>query len=250
MNQRFTLDIKTGILFLPLQLIKHSPFINLLTVTKAGGNVQYSTKEFLPRDISTFFPTLPKPAKEAITALLADSLKSLKDELVKKHKQQKSGVTLEQFIDTAYTRQVQSLCETVKPFLPLLKCYHQLPNPATGNLMIAPCQFSNHTPSLSFSVQKENETLSLQTFITINGIAYELKDFRRFAFLIESKNEYFILKNKDYQTLEWIIKNVKPATDAALFAKTVVAKLEENYTVERNNHFETNLIENILPHNG
>ena len=239
--------IKTGILFLPLQLLKRNPFVHLLTVKKGEGVVQYNSQELAPRDMLKHFPALPPAAKDAVTALLPEKIKVLEDELIKKFKLQKSGITLEQFITTAFNRQLQQLFENVKPFLPLLKCYHQLPNPATGNVMIAPCMFSSYTPSLHFSVEKQNNTFLLFTHITINGISYPENSFRRFAFLLESKNEYFILKNKDHQTLDWVVKNKTTDTDATTFAKNILAVLEENYTIERNNLFEVDIIDNILP---
>ncbi len=245
--EKLSAAIKTGILFLPSQLLKRNPFVHLLTLHKGTGIVQYNTQELTPRDLPRQFPALPPVAKEAVAALLPEKVKIIEDELLKKFRQQKSGIVQEQFISTAYNRQLQQLFETVKPFLPLLKCYHQLPNPATGNLMIAPCQFSSYTPSLSFYVEKQNGNFILFTQITINGIAYAEFDFRRFAFLLESKNEYFILKNKDYQTLEWIKKNKTIDADAAMFAKNILAVLEENYTVERNNLFTVNVVENIIP---
>jgi hypothetical protein len=239
--------VKTGILLLPLQLLKRHPFVYLLTIKKGQGTTQYDAHELVQRELHKQFPNLPAPAKEAITALLAEKTKSLEDELLKKFKQQKSGITVDQFINTAYYRQLQQVFETVKPFLPLVRCYHQLPNPATGNTMIAPCIFSSYTPSLHFSVEKQEDYFVLLTHITVNGVAYTANNFRRFAFLLESKNEYFLLKNKDFQTLEWIAKNNTRSTDATDFAKNILAKLEDDYTVERNNLFAINLVENIIP---
>lgn len=239
--------IKTGILFLPLHLVKHTPFVHLLTLKKGDGIVQYSTQELLPIDLQKHFSDLPIPAKQALVSLLAQALKDVEDELIKKHRLQKSGITQKQFVTTAYNRQIQQRFEVIKPFLPLLKCYHQLPNPNTGNLMIAPCIFSTYSPSLSFSVQKKDEILLLITHITINSINYLYSNFNRYTFLLESKNEYFILKSKEYQTLEWLNSAVTSSTDATAFAKNTLAVLEENYAVERNNYFEVTQLENIIP---
>ena len=245
--EKISTAIKTGILFLPLQLLKRNPFVHLLTLHKGAGIVQYNTQELTVRDLSRHFPALPPVAKEAVVALLPEKVKLIEDELLKKFRQQKSGIAPEPFISTAYNRQLQQLFENVKPFLPLLKSYHQLPNPSTGNLMIAPCQFSNYTPTLHFTVEKQNGNFLLFTHIAINGITYSEFDFRRFAFLLESKNEYFLLKNKDYQTLEWITKNKTIDADGAAFAKNILSVLEENYSVERNDLFEVNVLENIVP---
>ncbi|MGC4102158.1 DEAD/DEAH box helicase [Ferruginibacter sp.] len=246
-NQAAATDIKTGVLFLPVQMVRQNTFIHLLNIKKGAGTVQYDAQELTARELTKNFATLPKPAKEALNNLLGDSLKELLDELAKKHRLQKAGMPLAQFTETAYNRQLQQLFETVKPFLPLLKCYHQLPNPATGNLMIAPCTFSGYTPALSFTVQNKNGVLIVVTAVTVNGIAYPENAFRRFGFLLESRNEYFILKNKDYQTLEWLIKTGNSGTDAAAFAKNILAVLEENYPVERNNLFEVNVLDDIIP---
>ncbi|MCP6725903.1 hypothetical protein NL526_27990, partial [Klebsiella pneumoniae] len=47
--------------------------------------------------------------------------------------------------------------------------------------------------------------------------------------------------------LEWIRKNKTIDADGAAFAKNILSVLEENYTVERNNLFEVNVVDNILP---
>ncbi|MBS1511323.1 MAG: DEAD/DEAH box helicase [Bacteroidetes bacterium] len=238
--------VKTGILIQPLQIIKRNPFLQLLQIRKEAGLVHYQTQELISRDLK-LFPDLPPNAKEALNALTPEGLLELDHDLEKKFRMQRSGLTLQQFIATAYNRQLLQLIERARPYFPLFKWYHQMPNPNTGNMLIAPCTFSNFTPALHFSVYKEGDYYSLQTHITINGEIYQLNDFRRCLFFLESRNEYFILKHKDFQTLEWIEKNVTPVTDATLFSKNILAPLEENYTVERNQLFEVNIVENIIP---
>jgi len=240
-------SIKTGVLILPLKLLTQKTIAQLVFLKKEAGLLQYNAQELTARDLHKHFPDLPKQAKEAWAAIVTDELVKLEEELMKKHRQQKSGVNLLQYLESAYGRQLQQAFETLRPFLPLVKCYHQLPNPNTGNIMVAPCTFSSHTPSLSFTVQKEAGKFVLETQVVLNGINYLLTDFRRFGFLLESRNEYFLLKHKDWQTLEWIKKQPASFIDGADFAKTILGPLEENYIVERNNLFDVETIDNIIP---
>jgi SNF2 family DNA or RNA helicase len=240
-------DTKTGILFLPLKLLTEKNILQLVHLKKEAGILQYKSEELTSRNIGGYFHMLSKPGKEALYKLLPETLFFFENELQKKHKLQKSGVPLHQFLKTAYARKLHELFEHVKPFLPLLKMYHQLPNPNTGNMLLAPCIFSSFRPLLSFSVKKEKKIYTLNTIISVNGTMYQFADFRRFAFLLESRNEYYILNNKDFQTLEWLESITASGADALEFAKNILAKLEENYKVERNNLFEIRAIENILP---
>ena len=52
----------------------------------------------------------------------------------------------------------------------------------------APCVFSGYKPQLQFEVIKENDALVLKTHITLNGTAYDMRDFKRYHFLLVSGN--------------------------------------------------------------
>ena len=239
---------KTALLLLPLQLTQQKNILRSIHVTKNTQGVKYDIANLDNTELIRYYDELPRQAKQWLYSLTSEGLYRMEDEIIKRHKQQKSGVQLSQMLMTAYTRKLQEQFEFFKPFAHLVKWYHQLPNAATGNITTAPCSFSNYKPSLQFEIIKHNNLLLLQTIVTINGSNYMLDSFRRFHFLLESNNEYFLLAGKDYQTLEWLVQK-NPSqynTDAPLLAENILSRLEENYTVQRNNLFSVTTID-VLP---
>lgn len=239
--------IKTALLFSPLLLASRKDILRFIRIHKATGITSYDITAFDEAVLRRQYGSLPKPAKDALDGLTEASLAKIEDDIIRKHKAQKSGVPLHQFLLTAYTRRLVQQLETLKPFLPLIKWYHQVPNPATGNLLVAPCIFSTYKIQLQFEVVNE-DGLQLISWVVINNARYNITDFRRFHFLLESKNEYFFLPFKDYQTIEWLLHNDPDqyAHDAPLFAQHILSRLEEDYEVQRNNLFEVKTIE-VLP---
>ena len=241
------IEKKTALLLLPLQLTQNKNILRSLHITKNSQGVKYDIADLDDGEMRKYYHELPNQAKQGLYWLSGEGLYKMEDEIIKRHKQQKSGVPLVQFLLPAYRRKLQELFESFKPFAHLVKWYHQLPNANSGNLMTAPCSFSNYKPSLHFEVVKEGDQLQVIAMVTINSNEYDLMLFRRFHFLLESKNEYFLLSNKDYQTLEWLLKN-NPAqygADAVLLAQHILSKLEENYTVHRNNLFAVTTIDTL-----
>jgi hypothetical protein len=197
---------KTALLLLPQQLTQQKNILRSLHITKNVQGVKYDIAELDSREMLRLYSNLPNQAKQGLYGLTPEGLYRMEDEIIKRHKLQKSGVQLSQFLKPAYARKLQEHFEFFKPFVHLVKWYHQLPNATTGNMVTAPCSFSNYKPFLKFEVVKEKEGLIVQTIVTINGADYALNNFNRFHFLLESKNEYFLLASKDYQTLEWLVQ--------------------------------------------
>jgi len=239
--------IKTAILFCPLHLTSRKDILRSIRIHKATGITRYDITSFDDAVVRRQYGNLPKPAKDALDGFAEAALVKIEEEIIRKHKAQKSGVPLRQFLLPAYTRRLVQQLEILKPFLPLVKWYHQVPNPVTGNVLVAPCIFSTYKTQLQFEVFMENG-LQLTTWVLINNTRYNLADFRRFHFLLESKNEYFFLSFKDYQTIEWLLQNdpAQYAQDASLFAQHILSRLEDDYEVERNNLFQVKTIE-VLP---
>ena len=238
-------EIKTALLLVPLQLTKNKNILRVLHISKNAQGLHYDIADLGNTELRKYFSQIPTQAKQGLFGLTNDGLVKMEEEIIKRHKLQKSGVQLRQFLSPAYARKLHEYFEYFKPFAPLVKWYHQLPNLVTGNLVTAPCTFSNYKPILHFDVVKEGEFLELKSIIKINGNDYILESFRRFHFLLESRNEYFLLSNKDYQTLEWLAQNDPQQfkADAAGFAKIILSKLEENHTVNRNDLFNVKTID-------
>ncbi len=238
-------EIKTALLLVPLQLTRQKNILRVIHISKNIQGVHYDVEDLDNTELTRHFSQIPAQAKQGLYGLTNEGLIKMEEEIKRRHKSQKSGVQLNQFLLPAYARKLHEQFEYVKPFAQLVKWYHQLPSITNGNLMTAPCTFSNFKPSLYFDVIKEGEFLELKSIVKINGSDYILESFRRFHFLLESRNEYFLLAGKDYQLLEWLDKNDAQQfkADAAAFAKNILSKLEENHTVNRNDLFSVKTID-------
>ena len=239
---------KTALIFFPNRILDHKNIIALIEIYKDAEGIKYDITELTSSDIRKYFEQLPTLAKACIFNLTNDGLVLLEAEIRKKFRSQKSGVMLQQYLAPAHDRKIREQFELLKPFAHLVNWYHQVPNAATGNLTTSACAFSSFKPILQFEVAKEGEHLKLLSYVNLNNTTYLLSIFDRFHFLLGSRNEYFILSDKDCQTLEWLIE-VKPqqySQDPGLFAQLILSRLEENYTVQRNNLFEIKTID-VVP---
>ncbi len=239
------IDIKTGLLLSPVKITDNKQLLRFLTITRDGKGTRYDINVLDESKIRRQYGDLPQQANAALYRLCNDGLMKLEEEITRKYRQQRSGIPLQQFFVPAYMRQLQERFESLKPYASLLKWYHQLPGKATGNLMTSPCVFSTYKPSFRFEVRKVDDQFQLATIVVINGSEYPLESFRRFHFLLESGNEYFLLSHKDYQLIEWLQLNDphQYANDAVLFAQKILSHIEKDHTVERNNLFEVKMVE-------
>jgi len=240
---------KTGLLLSPQQLLKNSSILQTLHIRKTALDVKYETIDLDTREINRSYPHLPKDVKGLLYFFCGEYGNFRSNGIRLKYKTGRAGVSFNEFYDQALLRELHGLFERLKPFATLFKWYHKIWQDRS-NAKTTPCIFSNYKPQLQFEVVKENDALVLKTQITLNGTAYNINDFKRYHFLLESSNEYFIMSFKDFQTLEWLKEN-KPEQYRHLpqeMAQHILARLEEDYTVNRNNLFEQNIIE-VLPVN-
>jgi superfamily II DNA or RNA helicase len=72
--------------------------------------------------------------------------------------------------------------------------------------------------------------------VEINGSFFPVADFTQYAFLLELKSEYFMLRYTDYKTLCWLkeLDWSQVGADQSRFTEIVIARLEPNYQVMRN----------------
>jgi SNF2 family DNA or RNA helicase len=94
---------------------------------------------------------------------------------------------------------------------------------------------------------KEGGSLIVKSQIILNGSKYDIEAFNRYQFLLSSANEYFILAFKDYQTLEWLDTNdpQQYQQQPTELAQHILARLEEDYPVNRNGLFHQNWIDAV-----
>lgn len=239
---------KTALLLRPAQLKKNGYLFELLQVDRADKYPVYTTEKINLGVLKKQYPKLPSGFFTAINRFTESNIDLLKAELFHALKKQQPDN------ETEFRKQVQLQLErkllqelqTLKPLLPLLSCYHQ--SPVTGDekrYKTAPCTFSNYTPQLRFEVQKAaQDWFYLTIHIELNGTAYPLTQFSQHGFLLETKNEYFLLKFPDYQVLNRVQSMMweQERFEDARFITEVLGPLA-GYPVNRNNLLKTDCIE-------
>lgn len=233
----------------PQHIVKDYNILDSLHINKSSKGLTYTTHEISNAELRTFYSYLPIQAKDAVMQFSPNAILDKKDDIKKRFNNQRAGMDYESYFANAMIRRLYESLESLKPFVTIFKWYHRLQQDK-GLFKTAPCIFSAYKPRLQFEIKKQNDGLILETFITLNEISYPLIQFKRYAFLLESKNEYFLLSYKDYQTLEWLQKNdtLQFAHHPEEFVANILSRLETDYTVNRNNLFAKNEIA-VLPQN-
>ena len=134
----------------------------------------------------------------------------------------------------------------LKPLAPAIPHLYYLPaNEAFANMNVRPAAFSSFTPSLHFRLEKDAELLTLHCGVTINNGIYPLEDFQQVPFFLKSRNEYFLLKKEDLETLQlWKEQwTPVPVAEQAVFIASVVKPLAEKYPVDTESVIRTEQVD-------
>jgi superfamily II DNA or RNA helicase len=234
-------DQKNVLLLQPHRLLSDHTVLECLQISKQNGIPKYVNSELNSAELNKHFPKLPKEVKDVLLGFGKERIGGMKEDIQKKFTLQRAGVSYEVYYKTAFTRRLHEHMERMKPFAALVKWYHKIPG-EKGHFKTAPCSFSTYKPQLQFEVVKNGQAFQLNTIISINGDAYGLDQFSRYTFLLLSGSEYFILSYKDFQTLEWLQENdpQQYSQQPHELAENILAKLETDYAVNRNNLFQKN----------
>lgn len=237
-------ELKTVLLLSPQKISEDHSVLECLHIVKSTQKIEYVSKELSSSEVRYSFPDLDKSAKDTLQWFSKDGVKFIKDEINKKFASQRAGLPYEHYYRNAVARKFHELFERLKPFASVLKWYHKVPQ-ENDRIKTGPCLFSNFKPIPEFEIISEQSGLKLLSYFTINGQKYPATDFKRYQFLLESRSEYFVLSFKDFQTLEWL-EDQRPeqyTKDPFAFSTNILAKLDEDYTVNRNDLFKKNKIE-------
>lgn len=123
----------------------------------------------------------------------------------------------------------------LKPFCNILKWYFTFADDL-NTIQTKPATFSSFTPTLSFELKHSPKGfLQMQVKIHINGQNFSLQEFKRHTFLLQNRNEFFLLSLNDMEELDKYPKGyieINPDDEAEFILKTV-GPLSERYTVNR-----------------
>ncbi|PVD51188.1 ATP-dependent helicase [Terrimonas sp.] len=226
----------------PGDFLSASPVINKLNIVKKGTNINLTTEVLDWSLVRKIFRDAPKPFRDVLMDCCEEAIVEQKQHIKHLHSVQRTDIGWDAFFSKNIAAYWHKAFESLKPYFSLVKWYQKKPQPGKKSFLSGPCSFSTFRPSLQFDVHKKNDLLSLHCNVVLNGISYALSTFNRFEFLLESKSEYFILAYRDYVMLEKIkaLPVDRYASEPQEFAKHILADIEKNYTVNRNDHFPVN----------
>ena len=225
----------------PEEIFNHNSVLNSLHI-RSGSSVPF---EMFPLDefqIERYFSKFSKESKETLSRFNDADIIFETSQLKKRHAKEKSGMSLEKFLDKTLVRYLHELLHTLLHQQEDLRLYHRVKNPKTGNYLVARCQMHKEVPVLWFELYKKEEgSIHVQAVLECGGQVYRLEDIRRYKFLVETEGgNYYLLKSSDYLTLDWLEASAPQqfAQDPALLSRRIVQKLEETHKVNRNDCFD------------
>lgn len=243
-------ETKVAVLLSPHELGTKHRLLESLHIQKSTKGIDYELFDLHTKELNKHYPHLPSFAKDLLYYFSSDAFATYQYKIRQPLLNKKGTTSEEALIKTATLRHFHQLFDKLKPFAHLLKWYHKTRVANGKNYKTSPASFSTYKPQLNFHVTSEKGKLVLKTEVVLNGASYNLNEFNRYHFLLESSNEYFLLSYKDYQTTEWLAENDRGqyGADPAAFSQNILTKLELDYKVNRNNFFEKKEI-NSLPVN-
>ncbi|MFT4205380.1 MAG: DEAD/DEAH box helicase [Chitinophagaceae bacterium] len=237
-----SIEVKTGILWEPDNLYKSKSFLSLLTITKKNGVPSYRQDAMTKKNLEKQESQWSAATFQLLVSISLDE--SLKVESALQKQQQKIGsdTQAQLFIKNALEKHRYEQLRLFISKASALAVFHKIINPKTGNPLIAPCQFRTETPMLTFDVVKRKNSLDIDTTVMVDENAIPLNSLQRNGFMLLHSTEWYALSLKDTHTLDWIDKNPPSqyGTTPELFSEKILTKLEDSYTVNRNNLLNVN----------
>ncbi|RYY25405.1 MAG: DEAD/DEAH box helicase [Chitinophagaceae bacterium] len=242
-------DIKAVLLLSPYKIFQDHQVLEILVIDRSAPKSPFTNKELISTMIRQYFPEITKEFRELLVWFNKEGISFTRDVIKKKFNKQKAGISFSEYYSSSISRHLFDLFQRIKPFAHTVQWYHKTP---VDNVRFttAACSLSRFRPTLHFELYGNKDTLSLRTMFLINGDQYDINFFKRYEFMLESNNEYFLLNYKDAQTLNWLdsIGNRKLESKPEIFVEDILGPLEQDYNVERNGLLEATPVE-VLPVN-
>lgn len=215
------------------------PFtIAALLVFEMNGSRNYKVlplnSELALRD----FKKLPVEINRIISRLTKEKLGALSDDFAAQYDELiNTNLTKESFLQKKMLLHIYNQLLELKPFNVVLKWYYQaVDEMLLTTSVIKPASFSHYTPKLSFELVRTNSSfLRMLALVNINEQLIAVTEFKRHAFLLQSRNEFFILDIKDALTLDKFPDGYVDisADDEQVFLKEIAEPLALQYSVNR-----------------
>ncbi len=219
----------------------------MLHVEKSGIGSNFVTEPLTNKAIDKYFSAIPAIVGATLSHFVNHALQHEMQGIMRKMSVLKDEVQRDKVIEEAYDRCMIDRLKQLLVYAPYLKCYHQVPIVTVkGKFKNEPCAFSPFVPKLSFVVEQNDMGIFyISTFININEHLTSLLEFARRKYLLNYKQEYFLLQYKDYKTLEWIESQdwEQMGQQLDVFTEEIVRRLEVEYRVDRNELIHRTIID-------
>lgn len=156
------------------------------------------------------------------------------------------GADKEKFVKQGLLKMQHDAFQKLQPLSSLIKWYYQFTDKQLRTIaIIKPAAISNYIPKISFELERTNSgILRLLVWININNQSFPLTEFKRHGFLLQSKNEFFLLELKAAEVLENFPQGFAdaPGNDIQSFMQQTVMPLSENYEVKKDAFLKKEII--------
>lgn len=214
-----------------------NPFnIAALLVHELNGERNYKVLPLTGEKSLHDFNKLPHEVTYSIRFLTTEKLTVIKQEAERNYNSNnRNEVSFKTYVEQKMLSHMYYRLQELKPFSSILKWYYRYADDL-NNIFIRPAAFSNYTPKIYFElVRTPGGLLRMLLLININENYFPLTDFTRRGFLLQSKNEFFLLAPKDVEILNKYPQgyvDVQPGNEAD-FLTDVIEPLSKSYTVNR-----------------
>jgi SNF2-related domain/Helicase conserved C-terminal domain len=239
---------KYTLLFQPSNILKSEDIFMLFMHEKLNGQVNFEIYLLEVQNLINHLEIKNKAVRDVVKVFLNENIEYYEHDVLKKLKSSSSTATANAF-QKAWPRFLIDKLRALIEVSNQLSIMHKSINEKTGNVLYVACTFSNNVPEISFEVRNTAKRgLQLHTLITINNELWSLADFKVNEFVLEKQNTYYVLHIDDYLTISRLkeAQQYKHAYSPDLFLENIVAPLEANYKVNRNNCFQIETID-VVP---
>lgn len=210
--------------------------IAALLVQEINGDRNYKVLPLSGEKSLRDFSKLPHEVVYSIRFLTTEKLAVLRQEAERNYNSNnRSDISFKAYTEQKISSHIYYRLQELKPFSSILKWYYRYADDL-NNIFIRPAAFSNYAPKIYFElVRTQSGLLRMLVLININEEYFPLTDFTRRGFLLQSKNEFFLLSPKDVDILNKYPQgyiDVPPEKEAD-FLWHVVEPLSKIYAVNR-----------------
>ena len=224
-------------LLMDLTAKKELPFsIATLIIHENNGDRSYRILPLNSESSLRDYKKLPHEITYPVRLLTTERLNIVKQEAEQKYNSNtENEIPDKEYLAQKILAHVYARFQELKPFRDIVKWYYRYTDDL-NNIFIKPAAISAYTPTIWFELLRTPKgLLRMLVMVNINGQIFPLTDFNMHGFLLQSKNEFFLLSLKDVEVLNKYLQgfvDIRPE-DENDFLSGTIEPLAKTYTVNR-----------------